>query len=273
MRNLTLLMVLLSVIILAPVNAATMYIIPDSMEGKDIVTVDILFDNYTEDGQGSTGLWGFACLIRGFEKNVLFDTGTQGDVLMKSLEKTGTDPKDIDIVVLSHEHGDHIGGLEAFLTANPEAAVYFPPSFSDKFKNRLGDAGIKMVEVEPGQEICRGLFTTGEMIEPLPEDGIYFQAKDGLVVITGCAHPGIVEITTKAKDLSGVSPYFVLGGFHLRQHSDQAVRKIVTDLKSMGVTMVFPTHCTGDKARAIFREEFGENCVLGGMGSCLTFEL
>ncbi|HUX07209.1 MAG TPA: MBL fold metallo-hydrolase [Acidobacteriota bacterium] len=237
------------------------------------VTIDILFDNYTEDGLGTTGLWGFACLIRGFEENVLFDTGADGDILLQNLAEAGIKPADISIVVISHEHGDHTGGLRAFLTANPEATVYFPPSFSDNFKSQLSSAGIKMVEVQPGLEICKGLFTTGELTRPIPENGIYFRDQEGLVVVTGCAHPGIVEITARAKALSGISPYFVLGGFHLIQRSDEAVRKICADLKQIGVTKVFPTHCTGDKAREIFKEEFGNNFVAGGMGSSFSFEL
>jgi 7,8-dihydropterin-6-yl-methyl-4-(beta-D-ribofuranosyl)aminobenzene 5'-phosphate synthase len=238
------------------------------------VKIEIIFDNYTQDGAGIPGYWGFACVIKGLEKTVLFDTGSATpSVLLENIRKAVIDPLEIEIVVLSHEHGDHVGGLEAFLAVNHNVTVYMPPSFSAEIKNKVSSHGARLIEVTAGQELCSGLFTTGEMGTQIAEQSVYFEGKDGLVVITGCAHPGIVNIVRKAKELSGKTPFMALGGFHLMQHSEEAVRQIISDLKGLGIQRVFPTHCTGDRAREIFREEFGKGYINGGLGSEITVNL
>ena len=90
------------------------------------------------------------------------------------------------------------------------------------------------------------------------------------MVITGCAHPGIVAIVAKAKELSGKTPWMAIGGFHLGNYREAAVRKIAEDLKGLGIRRVMPTHCTGDRAREVFREQFGDDCILGGIGTVIS---
>jgi len=77
----------------------------------------ILFDNNPYE-KGLEVSWGFSCLIKGAEKTILFDTGGDGSILMANIEKMGIDPSEIDLVVLSHDHLDHTGGLSAFLEKN-----------------------------------------------------------------------------------------------------------------------------------------------------------
>jgi 7,8-dihydropterin-6-yl-methyl-4-(beta-D-ribofuranosyl)aminobenzene 5'-phosphate synthase len=239
--------------------------------GAETLNIHIVFDNYKQNGLESTGLWGFACVITGFEKTILFDTGTpQPDILLDNIRKAGIDPLDIDIVVLSHEHADHVGGLDAFLSVNKNVTVFMPPSFSKGIKEKAAGYGARVVESQPGREVCPGLFTTGEMSGPIPEQAVYFEGKDGLVVITGCAHPGIVEMVAKAKTLSGKTPWMAIGGFHLGSLGEAVVRKIAGDLRGLGTKRVMPTHCTGDRAREVFREEFGADCILGGIGTVIS---
>lgn len=241
---------------------------PQASAGREL-SITIVFDNYSFDDRLKTA-WGFACVIDGLEKTVLFDTGLDGEILLSNMRILGMDPKDIDIVVLSHEHGDHVNGLESLLKVNSDVSVFMPPSFSAKLKAAARAAGARVVEVEPGQKICDRLFTTGEMGRQIIEEGVYIDTGKGLVVITGCAHPGIVEIAAKAKELSGLEPYYILGGFHLRQHSDQALTQIMGSLKDLGAQKVVPTHCTGDRARELFQEAFGKSCHSGGVGAKFT---
>ena len=91
----------------------------------------------------------------------------------------------------------------------------------------------------------------------------------GLVVITGCAHPGIVDIVRKAKEILDKEIYLVFGGFHLLQHSAQQVEKIIEQFKDLGVQKVGATHCTGDKAIEMFKKAYGDNFVTLGVGKAL----
>jgi 7,8-dihydropterin-6-yl-methyl-4-(beta-D-ribofuranosyl)aminobenzene 5'-phosphate synthase len=83
--------------------------------GELLITV--VYDNnpYIE---GLTTSWGFACVIKEAEKTILFDTGGDSAVLLNNMQQLGMDPKEIDVVVLSHIHGDHVGGLNGFLQVN-----------------------------------------------------------------------------------------------------------------------------------------------------------
>ena len=88
----------------------------------------IVYDNnpYRE---GLETRWGFSCLVEGLERTILFDVGGEGAVLLRNMAKLEIDPNTIDVVILSHIHYDHIGGLSEFLEQNPDVVVYMPSSF------------------------------------------------------------------------------------------------------------------------------------------------
>ena len=95
---------------------------PSKKKMRDI-SITILYDNYVFT-EGLKSDWGFSCLLTGAEKTILFDTGTKGELLLENIEKM-KDPRDVDIVVISHNHRDHTGGLLAFLGKNSDVSVYF----------------------------------------------------------------------------------------------------------------------------------------------------
>ena len=88
----------------------------------------------------------------------------------------------------------------------------------------------------------------------------------GLMVITGCAHPGITYIVRKAKEVGKVKVHLVLGGFHLGGASTSALETIIEDFIELGVGRVAPCHCSGDLARSLFKEHFGLNYIEYGVG-------
>jgi 7,8-dihydropterin-6-yl-methyl-4-(beta-D-ribofuranosyl)aminobenzene 5'-phosphate synthase len=159
--------------------------------------------------------WGFSCLIRGTEKTILFDTGGDGSILLANMEELGINPKEIDLVVISHIHGDHVGGLHSLLEKNPEVVVYLPESFPKGFKDDAKEYGAKVVAVQEPLKICEGVYSTGELGTWIKEQSLIIHTEKGLIVITGCAHPGIVKIVNKAKDLVKNDVLLVMGGFHL----------------------------------------------------------
>ena len=94
----------------------------------------------------------------------------------------------------------------------------------------------------------------------------------GLIVITGCSHPGIVTILERVKEFFPQEKIFaVLGGFHLLDKGKREIDYIIEKFKSLGVEKVGPTHCTGWEAIKAFQEAYGDNFLSLGAGATLTF--
>jgi 7,8-dihydropterin-6-yl-methyl-4-(beta-D-ribofuranosyl)aminobenzene 5'-phosphate synthase len=228
------------------------------------LTIVITYDNNPYDERLKTA-WGFSCLVRLPEKSILFDTGGDSSILLNNMGKLRIDPKEIDIVVLSHIHGDHVGGLLGFLRQNSNVTVYLPKSFSQKFKDEMKSYGAKVEEVHEARELFPGVYTTGELGGGIKEQSLVVRTDQGLVVVTGCAHPGVVKIVQKAKEIANDKVYLVMGGFHLGGASTPQIESIIADFKELGVEKVAPCHCSGDKARRLFQEHYGEDYIECGV--------
>lgn len=226
------------------------------------ITLTIVYDNNPFDARLKTA-WGFACLIETVETTMLFDTGGDGPTLMGNLAALGFDPRRVDAVVLSHVHSDHIGGLDALLNVNDHLTVFMPQSFPAEFKTRVSRRGA-VVSASGPMTITDHIRTTGELGTSIIEQSLIVETDSGLVVITGCAHPGIVEIVRQAKRYGDVS--LVLGGFHLGDTSAQEIETIIVELKRLGVRKVAPCHCTGERATRQFKAAFGADFIQAGAG-------
>jgi len=233
------------------------------------ITITILYDNYLFS-EGTKTDWGFSCIIEGIKKTILFDTGAKSEIFFFNLNKLNVDPKKVEFVVISHNHGDHTGGLFSFLNENNEVSVYLPQSFPDSFVKRVEDAKAKVVSVDKPVEICKDVYLTGEMGIQIKEQSLILNTNRGLVVITGCAHPGIVNIVRRAKEVLDKDIYLVFGGFHLLRLPDNSIKEIIEQFKEMGVLKVGATHCTGDRAVELFKEAYGENYVKMGVGRVIS---
>jgi len=239
------------------------------------VTLTIVYDNNTDAASGSEALrtsWGFACWVETEAATVLFDTGGDGATLMHNLGELGLDPARVDAVALSHAHRDHTGGLEALLAAGHAPAVYAPASFSRSFKEAVG-AQTELFEVTVGSAIAPGIRSTGEIGTGIIEQALVVDTSEGLVVVTGCAHPGVVEMVRAAQEHEGDKVALVVGGFHLGGASQTRIEGIIGDLRDLGVRRTAPCHCTGDQARRMFSQAFGDDCVLAGVGWSSEFVL
>lgn len=234
---------------------------------EDEPTITIVYDNTAFDDRLSAD-WGFAALIELDGYTILFDTGGSGTMLLGNLQALGFDPLDIDAVVLSHEHGDHIGGLPILLAQGVEPSIYLPQSFSLSIKSFADSHGV-LVEASDPMEIIPGVYTTGELGEEIIEQALVLETAEGIVVVTGCAHPGIVEIIQRAKEITGEDVDLVVGGFHLMRHSQHQIESIIDEFRSLGVRRVVPSHCTGELAISLFAEAYGEDYLGGGVGRAL----
>jgi 7,8-dihydropterin-6-yl-methyl-4-(beta-D-ribofuranosyl)aminobenzene 5'-phosphate synthase len=235
------------------------------------ISITVVYDNnpYKEGLETS---WGFSCVIKGTKETVLFDTGGDGRLLLENMSKTAIDVNSIETVILSHIHGDHTGGLEMFLKKNPKVNVYLPKSFPKRFKEKVTSLGAKAVEVDKQTKICTGICSTGQMGTLIKEQGLILKMPKGLVIITGCAHPGIVKMVKTAKDLFDEPVLLVMGGFHLEWATRDKIKSIISAFEDMNVKYVAPCHCTGKKARALFAEHFGDCYINTGIGKVIKIE-
>jgi len=238
------------------------------------ITVTILYDNYAFVPGLQTD-WGFACLVRGFDKTVLFDTGTNPALFLGNLKALGIEPSTVDVVFISHGHGDHTGGLAAFLKLNNKVTVWLPGSvqaeLSEVLDQQVKSAGARVVRNREPTEVCPGVRSTGELPRVVPEQALIIDTSEGAVVITGCAHPGILDILRRAREVTNREIALVVGGFHLLATPEPELRAIIRAFKDeLGVKRVAATHCTGDAAIALFKEAYGPDFIPVGAGKVLT---
>lgn len=214
------------------------------MEQK--MNIKILYDNKAKVGFKSA--WGFSCLIKAKE-TILFDTGWDGDLLLFNMQRFGFSPKEIDKIVISHDHWDHAGGISRILneTKNPE--VFILKSFSEKLKKEIAKRAV-LREVSGKEKISCGVFTTGELGKEILEQSLFIETKDGFVVLTGCAHPGVDNILDFIKNYGRI--YRVIGGFH-----DFSNIEYLKD-----IPVLSPCHCTThlDEIKNLCPEKYRECC-------------
>ena len=242
---------------------------PAFKEKTSIVAKNLRFIVFCENNAYKAGLttsWGFACVIKGAEKTILFDTGGSSTVLLGNMQQLGIDPKEIDIVVLSHIHGDHVGGLEGLLQENTNVTIYLPATFPLESKEFLRRAVVKVIEVNDPVMICNGVYSTGILGSWIKEQALMISTKTGIIVITGCAHPGIDNILKVAKDLLEDEIHLAMGGFHLGKENKSKLKEIFSGFRRLGVQRVGPCHCSGDLARRMFKQAYGDGYINVGVG-------
>ena len=233
------------------------------------VVLTVLYDNYASVSGAKTQN-GFSCLIEGIPHTTLFDTGTKPEILFHNIDLLKVDIKEIEWVFLSHSHGDHTGGLMSLLKRHPKVTVFFPESFPYGFVKRIERRKAQIQDIRKPGELSAGVFHTGQMGRQIKEMGMILDTAKGSVLITGCAHPGVVEMIKRAKKVVKKKVYLVLGGFHLLKKSETEIEEVIAEFKKLGVQKVAPTHCTGDKAIELFKKAYGENFVSAGVGAKLS---
>ncbi len=235
----------------------------------DDLEIVVTYDNYSYRSGLLTG-WGFSCLIRGTDKVILFDTGGAGEILLFNLRRLNIDPQEVDLIVLSHIHADHIGGLPRFLQENADVVIYVPASFPKTLKNKLKDRALEVIEVHYPLQISPGVYSAGESGSWPQEQSLLIDTDQGAIVITGCAHPGIVGVLQRAVGLVGAPLRLALGGFHLSGKSQNELNEIIKSFVKMGVLQVGACHCSGDRARRMLDAVYREQSLEVGVGSVIS---
>ena len=239
---------------------------------KGDITITIVYDN-NPGAEGLTPAWGFACIIQLPEKTILFDTGGDGRILLGNMRQLNIDPKEIDAIVLSHIHGDHTGGLPSVLRIRPGVAVYIPTGFPAAFKKQIRSFGGQLIEAGESEAICRSVRTTGTLGKgAIEEQGLCIKCRDGWVLITGCAHPGVADMAAEAKRITNGPIHLVMGGFHMGWQSNSQIEAVIDRFEELSIQQAAPCHCSGRAARKLFKQRFGARCTLPGVGSTFRFD-
>jgi 7,8-dihydropterin-6-yl-methyl-4-(beta-D-ribofuranosyl)aminobenzene 5'-phosphate synthase len=213
------------------------------------VKVTLVYDN-TGAKEGLLPDYGFSCYIE-IENmpRILFDTGAKGKTLLYNMHKLGIDPAAIDIIVISHAHWDHTGGLTKLLEVNQRASLYVPTSFQPSLAHR------SIVAVSGPMEIIDNVFSTGELMGV--EQSLAIRTDRGLIVVSGCAHPGVGPILDAASSYGTVSA--LIGGLHGFREFE-----LLKDFD-----LICACHCTANKSQ--IKTLYPDKWVEGGVGTVIEY--
>lgn len=217
--------------------------------------------------------WGLSVLIG---EEILFDTFSNSRILKKNLVKLNVDVNKLKYVIISHEHWDHIGGLWWLLGNYKGLTVVVCKNFSQDFKDKIKSFDANLLEIDHNpQLLAPSIYSSGELKCEYKNDFIYEQTivledkiRKKCTIITGCAHPGIIQIVEKIKKDFNYQIELLLGGFHLKDMKVYNIQQITDQLKDdFAVEQIAPCHCTGKKANALFKKKFSDKYITIKTGS------
>jgi len=264
--------------------------------------VTILYDSFGKSPT-LTMDWGFAALVEYGGKRILFDTGNNAQIFEHNVKAAGVDLQKLDFVVMSHRHGDHMGGLAYLLKVNPTVKIYAPKERSGVYGDdqpsstwyrkdpslpaeqryyrgappeiiHMGEAWPnahfqlidKNIEIAPGMYLIALVSDQPGTLE-LRELSLAIRTPDGLVLVVGCSHPGVEHIVQEAR---AIDPHINLlfGGLHQIQAPDPEVERIARVLHDQyKLDRIAPGHCTGEPEFAALKKTFGDHYLYAGVGS------
>lgn len=241
--------------------------------------------------------------------NVLMDTGPSPDAALHNIDALNIDLRMVNIIFLSHGHYDHTGGLVSILgrIGKKVPLIAHPSVFEPKLKVEpyLKHIGLpftpSMVELAGGIILCaknsidlaKGVMTSGQaersttfektegfytvkeeqfIEDHLPDDqALIIDVEDkGLVIVSGCAHSGIINIIKQAQKMTSIKDiYAIVGGLHLEKADNERIKLTIEEFLKLDPKVVAPCHCTGFKAVNKLTEAFGKRCSILRTGDTL----
>ncbi|KAF2956921.1 MBL fold metallo-hydrolase [Marinitoga sp. 38H-ov] len=214
--------------------------------------------------------WGISILIES-EKKILFDTGADYRILEHNIKHLGLDLEYIDALFLSHDHDDHTGGLDFVLDKFNVKKAYIPSNFSNDLINKL-EKKTKVNMCEKVVEIKKNIYSTGTFDENVSEHSLVLKTNNGLIVITGCAHPKIESILEFSKEYFNDKIYAAIGGFHFYKLYEEKLYVRLDRIKKIGVDYILPSHCTGIESINVMNVEFKDRIIKFGVGSKIEIQ-
>ena len=218
--------------------------------------------------------FGFAALIEIEGKKILFDAGTKEEVLHRNLSECGISSSEIDAVILSHNHYDHVNGLSAIMKNNTDVPVYVHKFWNNMVKHK-GDSippnNIRVIQRgRKIHEINKKIYITNcyqsRDYGGIHEQACYLEADDSFILLCGCTHPGLnVFLNDRISlEIPKNTPLHIIGGFHSFKFSSDKVKEINPLIRSI---VIF--HCTQNIKT--FQSQFQAKCSIGIVGKTYLF--
>jgi 7,8-dihydropterin-6-yl-methyl-4-(beta-D-ribofuranosyl)aminobenzene 5'-phosphate synthase len=214
--------------------------------------------------------WGLSLLLEIGDVRILFDSGHKG-TFSRNAEKLGVDLEKIDFIVLSHHHWDHTGGLRFHKFKTKKKLITHSRVPKTVLVEQTLDlaADFKLTASTRPLEFSPGMYYLGEIPrqtdfekgayedDPMPDDtAIAIKTAKGTVIVTGCSHAGVCNISEYAKKVTGQNIYGVIGGFHLFEDDPKAIAGSIAYFKREEPAFLYPMHCVDHAAMSAFYESF-----------------
>ncbi len=267
--------------------------------------VTVLYDAFG-DAPALEKDWGFAALIEVDGRRILFDTGNDAGVFRRNVAASGVDLADLDMVVMSHRHADHMAGLSVVLEADPDVVIHAPQegfgiygsSLPSSFYRRDDSlpARMRYFDGAPPETLQFGSAWAGARLQPIAETtelapGVWaiatvsdvpgtrelrelslaVRTPQGLLLVVGCSHPGLPVIVAEAAKLDS-DIHLVIGGFHYVNADDVAIAGVVDALAPYAIDFIAPGHCTGEATFAALQRAYGDRYLYAGLGATLVLD-
>ncbi len=208
----------------------------------------ILYDDNVIDDQLYPD-WGVSIYVDTGDNKILFDVGHDENILLHNMNESNISKEEIDVIVISHRHWDHMGGLSAF--EDRDVKIYVPESLTEHIKKEFDLQGW-VISVTDRNEIFEGIYSTGELGSAVKEQSLIVKSKEGVYLLTGCGHPGIGKIIEEGSKIGEIKG--IIGGYHGFDDLD-----LLED-----IPLLVPCHCTMllDKIKSGYPDAYKE-CGIG----------
>ncbi len=269
------------------------------------VTITVLADNIAGPGP-IQGEWGLSLFVQTDWQRILFDAGS-GQVLLGNARALEVDLARTDAIVVSHSHLDHTRGLDRALAATTPVDLYIhPAAFATRYwkedsavetmrmpfsREQLAGRVRKLIETRVPTPVADGIWVTGQIPRVtdfedtglpniyldaqvqlhdaiLDDQALFFRVPEGVVIVLGCGHAGLVNTIRYVSELLGEDRiYAVIGGTHLIAASPERMGRTIEALRRYDVQKIMLSHCTGLEAYARLTTAFPGRCSWPATGT------
>ena len=228
------------------------------------------------------------------------DTGPPPDIALNNAELLKVDLRNLNAIVISHGHYDHVGGLLEILEKihRPTPVVVHPLAFAPKFsltpdlkfvgpdfdQRSVRELNGVLLLARNSVPVATGVVTTGEISretefekvegfwtvqnqrfvqdQMIDDQALLVNLREkGLIIVSGCGHSGIINTVRHAQKIVGIrNIHAIVGGCHLANANQEILQATIDELLKIQPDQLYPCHCTGLKAINKFLHVFGERC-------------